>query len=369
MNPESAFAAWFGRPPTVRAEAPGRVNLIGEHTDYNGGFVLPTAIPQRTGVALALTAGDEVRAVSRLAPPAETVLTYTLGAERPGRGWLDYLQGISTVLREAGYAVGGFDVVIDSAVPLGSGLSSSAAFEVAVLRALREAFGWSLDDVQLALLGQRAESEFVGARVGVMDQFAASLADVGVALFLDTQTLAYERVPLPPGIDLIVINSGIAHRLAGGDYNTRRAECERACALLQVKELRDLTPADWPRALALPEPLDRRVRHVLTENSRVLAAVGALRAADLDVLGALLDESHASLRDDYEVSIPEIDLLVALAQAEPDVYGARLTGGGFGGSIVAVARAGTGRAVAARVAAAYTAQGDSTATVLLPPQA
>jgi galactokinase len=201
-----------------------------------------------------------------------------------------------------------------------------------------------------------------------MDQMAASLADEQTALFLDTRSLAAERVPLPTDADLVVLDSGVAHRLAGGDYNTRRAECERACALLGVAQLRDLSEADLPRLDRLPEPLNRRARHVVTENARVLAAVQALRRGDLAALGALFYASHASQRDDYAVSVPEVDLLVELARAEPAVYGARLTGGGFGGAIVLLARAGAGAAVAARVAGAYAAQSGRRATVLVPPE-
>ena len=199
-------------------------------------------------------------------------------------------------------------------MPLGSGLSSSAALEVAVLRGLRDLFGLALDDVRLAQLGQRAENDFVGAPVGVMDQMAASLADDRTALFLDTRTLRYEQVPLPDGGALVVINSGVAHNHASGDYRTRRAECERAAAALGVPQLRDLGPADLPRVAALPEPLDRRARHVVTEDERVLESVAAMKAGDLRRLGELFTASHASQRDDFEVSVPEIDLLVDLAQ-------------------------------------------------------
>jgi galactokinase len=362
------FVRLFGRSPAVRADAPGRVNLIGEHTDYNGGFVLPTAIPQRTRVELAPRGDGTVRAASTAAEK-DGVLSYTLGAEQPGRGWLDYVGGLTRLLCGGGHALGGFEVRIESAVPLGSGLSSSAALSVSLLRALRAAFGLALDDVQIARLGQRSENEFVGAQVGIMDPMAASLADEGTALFLDARSLHYERVPLPAGADLVVINSGVAHNHAAGDYNTRRAECERACALLGVRQLRDLDAADLPRVEALPEPLRRRARHVVTEDERVVAAVAALRAGDCERLGALFYASHASQRDDYEVSVPEIDLLVDLARADGEVYGARLTGGGFGGSVVLLAHAGRGADVAGRVTREYAARSARTPRVLVPPHA
>jgi galactokinase len=360
------FDTLYGRMPRVRVRAPGRVNLIGEHTDYNGGFVLPMAIPQQTLVELAPREDRTVRAFSANLPAADRLREYELGQEKPGRGWLDYVQGVTRMLREDGHALGGFDVWLRSDVPPGSGLSSSAALEVALLRGLRECFGLTLDDVRIALLGQKVECDFVGAPVGVMDQMASSLAHGGTALFIDTRTLQYERVPLPPGIESIVINSGVTHSHAGGDYRVRRAECERAAALLGVKQLRDLPDEELPRALALPEPLGRRVRHVLTENARVLATVEALRAGDLAALGPLLFASHASQRDDYEVSVPETDLLVDLARAEPDVLGARLTGGGFGGSVVMLARAGKGADIASRIAARYTERAGRQATVLVP---
>ncbi|BDG05225.1 galactokinase [Anaeromyxobacter oryzae] len=359
------FEALFGSAPAVRARAPGRVNLIGEHTDYNGGYVLPMAIPQETRVELAPRDGREVRAWSANLPGGR-IDSYVLGEERRGRGWLDYVQGVTVVLAGDGHALRGFDVAFRSDVPLGSGLSSSAALEVSLLRGLREAYGLRLDDVALALAGQRAEAGFVGAPVGVMDQLASSLADARSALFIDTRTLAHERIPLPPAVELVVISSGVSHAHAGGDYRVRRAECERAADLLGVNQLRDLSPADVPRAMSLPEPLGRRVRHVVLENARVLEAVEALRRGDVPGLGALLDASHASQRDDYEVSVPEIDLLVDLARAERDVVGARLTGGGFGGSIVALARAGSGAGVAARVVEAYARRSGRAGRVLVP---
>ncbi|HEX5269217.1 MAG TPA: galactokinase [Gemmataceae bacterium] len=358
------FPTLFGRPAAVVADAPGRVNLIGEHTDYNGGFVLPTAIPQRTHVELAPRDDDLVRVASTARD--DDVLTFALGDERPGRGWLDYVQGISSLLRMGGYPVRGFDARLNSSVPVGSGLSSSAALSVSLMRALRAAFGLRLDDVEIARLGQRSENEFVGAQVGIMDPMAASLADEGTALFLDARSLAFERVPLPKGADLVVLNSGVAHDHAAGDYNTRRAECEAACERLGVGLLRELSPADLPRVEALPEPLRRRARHVVTENERVLKAVAAMRGGELVRLGELFYESHASMRDDYEVSVREIDLIVELARAGGEVHGARLTGGGFGGSVVMLAHAGRGREAAERVAREYAARSGRAPRVLVP---
>jgi galactokinase len=349
------FEQLFGTSPVVRASAPGRVNLIGEHTDYNGGFVLPTVIPQRTTVELAPRKGGSVRAFS-LDVGKAIPFEYIVGTESRRGRWTDYLQGITWVLVREGFAVGGADIRIESAVPLGSGLSSSAALEIALLRAFREAFMLPLDDVPMALLGQRAENEFVGAPVGVMDQMACTLASDGEALFLDTRSLEWKVVPLPPSAELVVFNSGIAHNHSKGDYRTRRAECEEAARQLGVAQLRDLDIPD----------IGRRARHVITEDARVLDAVRALQTGDLEALGALFYASHDSMRDDYEVSVQEIDLIVELARAMPEVLGARLTGGGFGGSVVMLARSGTAEDAARKVSAAYTAKTGRTGTVLVP---
>lgn len=363
---DAQFAELFGTAPMVVSSAHGRVNLIGEHTDYNGGFVLPTLIPQATVAAVAPSSGRRVRVWSRELSANASLHVFHLGDEEAGQGWLDYVQGVTVALRTAGFQVGGFDLALASDVPLGSGLSSSAALEVSVLRALRRLFGLDFDDVMLAKIGRAAETDFVGAPIGIMDQMASSLASVGEALFIDTRTLATAPVALPAGTELVVINSGVAHHHAHGDYRTRRAECERAASMLNVAELRDVGVADLGRAQALPSPLDRRVRHVVTENQRVLDAVAAMRANDAEALGALFSASHASQRDDYECSVPAIDQLVAIAQADPAVLGARLTGGGFGGSIVALVRTGEGAAVAARVAGEYTLSSGHAATVLVP---
>jgi galactokinase len=361
-----SFQDLFGHRPEIAAQAPGRVNLIGEHTDYNGGFVLPMAIPQQTRVELRRRPDRRVRAFSANKRRQGGILEFELGQETVRKSWLDYVQGVTHVLQREGHALTGFELRIASEVPLGSGLSSSASLDVAILRALREAFSLPLGEVRLALLGQKVENDFVGAPVGVMDPMAVNLAGEGVALFLDTREMRFERVPLPPGLDPIVINSGVAHNHAAGDYRVRRAECERAAALLGVQQLRDLSEEDLPRAGKLPEPLGRRVKHVVTENARVLAAVQAMRAADLPRLGSLFYASHDSQRLDYEVSVPEIDLLVDLAREDADVYGARLTGGGFGGSVVLIARAGTGTAVASRIAGRYAARSGQRPEILVP---
>ena len=357
----STFRALFGADPEVTTEAPGRANLIGEHTDYSGGFVLPVTIPQRARVELRRRDDDLARVHSVQLGATET---YRVGDEAPRRDWLDYVQGLTVVARPL--PLRGFDARIDSDVPPGSGLSSSAALEVSMLRGLREAFGWELDDVQLALLGQRAEVEFVGAPVGVMDQMAASLGKPGAALFIDTQSLRTEPVPLPGPLAIAVVHSGISHDHASGEYRVRRRECEEATRALGVSSLRALGLEDLPRVEALPSPLDRRARHVVTENARVLQAVEALRAGALERLGALLAASHRSLRDDYQVSVPDLDRLVALAAEAPGVFGARLTGGGFGGAIVVAARPEGLRASMERVAERYRAQTGRTATVLVP---
>jgi galactokinase len=360
----SSFAELFEHPPLAAAEAPGRVNLIGEHTDYNGGYVLPLAIPQRTRVEIRPRADRMVRVWSAGRGEIEE---YRLGAESSGRGWLDYVQGTTDALARQGFEISGCELRIESTVPAGAGLSSSAALEVALLRAFRTAFGLAIDDLAIARLAQQAENLFVGAPVGIMDPIAASLGGDGQALFLDTRSLAFERVALPAAAALAVIDSGIRHSTTGGEYAARRAECERAATLLGVAQLRDLEPADLPRLDRLPPPLDRRARHVVTENARVLAAVRAMRDGDADRLGKLLNEAHRSLSEDFEVSLPDIDLLARLARADPDVFGARLTGAGFGGAIVVMTRRGATRDVARCLVAVYRQHSGRAASVVVPP--
>lgn len=341
----------MGRRPgsdvTVVASAPGRVNLIGEHTDYNGGFVLPVGLPLRVNVRLTLRDDAQIHGVTEADVDAS---------------WIAHVTGPARVLGiERGY-----DVRVSGDLPPGAGLGSSGALGVAVLRALREAFGIAVDDVTIAKLAQRSENEVVGASSGIMDQMAASLGREGEALFLDCRSLASERIPLPDELELVVVHSGVTHQHSSGEYNLRRRQCEEAARALGVAQLRDAGPADVSRIDRLPEPLSRRARHVVAENARVLGAVAALRQGDLAALGELLDGSHRSLRDDYEVSTPEVDLLVELVREQEGVHGARITGGGFGGSIVAVADAGAGHHAAALAVAEYEQRTGRDARILLP---
>ena len=342
------FETTYGSAPAHVDSAPGRVNLIGEHTDYNGGSVLPMTIPQRTVAALVVNQSGEFRAVSEQVMQSEAGAA---DASKPGPiAFQAYLRGACQALAELGQPVSGLDVAISSDVPIGSGLSSSAALLVAALRALRSALGLGYTDFRVAQIAHRAEHHFVGVPVGVMDQMACSLATSDSALLLNTRTMHYENVPFPSDLELAVIDSGQHHEHASGEYRTRRNECEEAARALGVELLCELEHAENLderfEAAALSPKLRARVSHVLSENLRVAAAVDALRQNDGEHLGRLLAASHASLRDDFEVSTPAIDALVGAASAVPGCLGARITGGGFGGSIVIL----TSKGEAARVA-------------------
>jgi galactokinase len=339
-----SFSDVFGRDPEVHAQAPGRVNLLGEHTDYNDGFVLPTTIPQLTRVACSRSPDARFRFY---AANLEEGVEYEDDGPAP-QGFAAYVFGCIEVLRAKGCTVPPVLMHITSEVPMGSGLSSSAALEIAVLRALRELLRLSFDDVELAKLAQRAEIEYAGVRCGILDQMATSLGDENHMLFLDTRTLERRLLPLPEESELIVIDSGVPRALATSGYNERRAECETAARMLGVIALRDEPTTE--RSDQLPAPLNRRARHVITENARVLTAAKGVSAIEF---GNLMNASHASLRDDYEVSVPALDLLVSLLQEQPRVHGARLTGAGFGGACVALARRGSAADVKTHVLEAY----------------
>jgi galactokinase len=346
-----------------RADAPGRVNLIGEHTDYNEGLVLPTATPQRTVVELSPREDDVVRVESHGYMP----VAYRLGEERHHGDWGDYVRGVTSVLTKAGHAIRGFDAGVASRVPPGAGLSSSAALEVALLRALRDAFSLKLDDIALAYAAHKAERDIVGARVGTMDQLAASLARVGEALLIDTRSPQIERVPIPASIEIIVIDSGIVHDNAKqGAYNERRAQCDEAARRLGVASLRDATTGDVERLAPKNSTLARRVRHVVTENQRVREFVAAMQASDVARCGALVDASHSSLREDFEVSTPELDVLADALRTQPGIHGARLVGAGFGGSVLALGDAGCAAQAARAAAEQYRSRTGRAGQVVMP---
>jgi galactokinase len=355
----SGFEEVFGVPPQATGEAPGRVNLLGEHTDYNDGFVLPIAIAQRTRVAM--RSNREARFALHAQGQGETV-HFTLDAP-PAAHFASYVYGCLVLARDRGAVVPPLQIHVESDVPMGVGLSSSAALEVATLRCLRALLGLSFDDVLIAQLAQRAEIDYAGVNCGIMDQMASSLADTGRALLLDTRSLERRFVELPAGSAVLVIDSGVARSLAASGYNQRRAECEEAARLLGVASLRDVP--DVQALAALKGVLLRRARHVVSENARVLRAVAC---AGPQEFGELMNASHASLRDDYEVSTPELDRLVALLQAQEGVWGARLTGAGFGGACVALCRTQALARVADAVLEQYRAAGYE-GTVLVPPQA
>jgi galactokinase len=350
QNRERFGAAPGPAAPAVVARAPGRVNLIGGHTDYSGGFVLPTTIDRATYVAVRRRSDERVRLY---ATAFDEEVSYRLAEGPPHEGWAAYAGGMADALCRRERLGSGFEAIIDGDVPLGAGLSSSAALEMATAVALDMLFadvasGGPLAPVETAQLGQQVEHEYAGVECGIMDQFAARLGRAGHALFLDCRSLSHEHVPLQ--LDereaaLVVTDTGVRRELAASKYNERREECQRAAAALRehtdedIQALRDATPDMLEtHGSALPEPLDRRARHVVSENARVLDAKEHLDAGDLGALGNDIFASHASLRDDYEVSSPELDALVEAARDTDGVLGARMTGGGFGGCTVTLAR-------------------------------
>lgn len=326
------FETAFGVKAAAVASAPARANLLGEHTDYNGGFVLPTPLHYQTNAAVGL--GGEDGVVEAYSANFGETRRRAYGVSKQG-DWLDYIAGCIDELRRRGFVVPGLRVAVDGNVPTGSGLSSSAALEVATLRAIRALFDLPIDDTELALIGQAAESKYVGMPCGIMDQMVSSLGTLHQALFLDTLTLERRIQTLPPGFEIAVVHSGVSHQLVDGGYAQRVAECRAAADALGVEWLRHLTPDDLPRVNALPEPLNRRARHQLTENRRVLDAVDALERGDAETFGKLMIGSHESQRDDYKVSVPAVDRLVEAALRN-GALGARLTGGGFGGCVIAL---------------------------------
>ncbi|WP_052849643.1 galactokinase [Streptomyces avicenniae] len=347
----------FGVPPEGRWAAPGRVNLIGEHTDYNEGFVLPAALPHSTVATVSRRPDRLLRLHS--ADGAGGVTTLDLDALEPGRpgGWAAYPAGVVWALLGEGHALGGADVHFTSDVPVGAGLSSSAALEVVTALAFGDLYGLGLTPDALARVARRAENDFVGMPCGILDQMASAACAAGHVLFLDTRDLTRRQVPFAmeeAGLRLLVVDTGVTHAHADGAYARRRAECEAGAAALGVPFLRDVPPDRLDDALArLTDPVvRRRVRHVVTEDRRVERVVALLDAGRPRAIGPVLTEGHASLRDDFEVSCPELDLVVSAAGAA-GALGARMTGGGFGGSAVVLVDAEAAQAVGAAVLAAF----------------
>ena len=335
------FAERFHRPPDFIVRAPGRVNLIGEHTDYNGGFVLPMAIDRAIWVAVSARSDRKVVIHSAdYGRTAEFSLDTLVRKGGDDPGWLEYPKGVAWALQEAGYALQGWEGVISGDVPQGAGLSSSAAAEIATLCSFSAVSSFDLDPVERARLGQKAENDWVGMRCGIMDQLISSCGEAGHALLIDCRSLEYSPAPLPEGTAVAVLDTATRRGLVESAYNERRAQCEEACRIFGVELLRDISPE---RLAAEDERLTdivrRRARHVVGENARTLAMADAMRGGNMERMGALMYESHISLRDDYEVSNDALNAMVEIARSHPACWGARMTGAGFGGCAVAMIRA------------------------------
>jgi galactokinase len=350
------FRKLYGSQPQV-FRAPGRVNLIGEHTDYNEGFVMPAAIDFSTWAAVALRSDSSFNLRSHAF--AEPVSFNFADGQQPRHNWSDYAVGIVEQIKQSGQRLSGADILIHGEVPIGAGLSSSAAIEVVIALSLLTLSRHLVDRTQLALLCQRAENEFVGMRCGIMDQFISCNGQRDHALMLDCRSLAFELLPLPPSTRMVICNTMVKHQHAAGEYNERRAACEEGVRILQrdrseIRSLRDVSLEYLERNRdEFPDVIYRRCRHVVTENTRVQRAAIMLREGNLNGFGELMGQSHRSLRDDYEVSCRELDILVEIACRQPGLHGARMTGGGFGGCTINLVSAEHAASFRQGVATAY----------------
>ncbi|AUQ24746.1 galactokinase [Dickeya zeae] len=336
---QAVFQQQFGYPATLTVQAPGRVNLIGEHTDYNDGFVLPCAINYSTTISAAPRDDRQIRVIAVDYDNQQD--SFSLDApidHHPQWQWANYVRGVIKHLKTRSDAFGGADLVISGNVPQGAGLSSSASLEVAVGKAIQALYQLPLDNVALALNGQEAENQFVGCNCGIMDQMISAQGQRNHALLIDCRSLETRAVSMPDNVAVMIINSNVKRGLVDSEYNTRRQQCEAAARYFQVKALRDVSEADFAAKVAgLDEVVARRARHIITENARTLAAADALTRGDLHQMGELMAASHASMRDDFEITVPPIDTLVEIVKAViGDEGGVRMTGGGFGGCIVAL---------------------------------
>lgn len=333
----ASFTRQFGHSPDLVVRAPGRVNLIGEHTDYNDGFVLPCAIGPATMVAVSKTDDRDVKVVAADFEDAVDEFGLQLPLERNiKQPWADYVRGMLSALQNEGYALSGAKITIAGNLPKGAGLSSSASLEVAVGKAMLALVGQDIDNTRLAQIAQNAECNFVGTKCGIMDQLISAQGKAGHALLIDCRSLHLTDAPIPDDVAIMIVHSGVTRGLVDGHYNERRRQCEAAAAAMSVTALRDAN-LEMLAAANLDAVTAARARHVITENQRTLDATAALARGDLAALGALMAQSHASMRDDFEITVPPIDKLVKLLQtAIGDQGGARMTGGGFGGACVAV---------------------------------
>ncbi len=348
---EATFRTLHAGPPDLLVRAPGRVNLIGEHTDYNDGFVLPMAIDRDLWIALRSRSDREVRAHSLDFGPG----TFSLDELTPSEeGWIEYVKGAAWVLSaQGGPGLSGWDGVVGGDIPIGAGLSSSAAVEMAALRAFSELSDLPWDAKQAALMGQRVENEWIGVSSGIMDQLVIGLGSMGHAVLIDCRTLEVRAVPIPRGLSLVVLDTGTRRGLVGSAYNERRQQCETAARALGARALRDVDGSMLESAEGLDPTVRKRARHVVSENERALEAAKALGSGDLIRLGRLMNESHTSLRDDFLVSTEALDVITDLARRQPGCFGARMTGAGFGGCAVAAVETSRAAGLAERVSALY----------------
>ncbi len=322
---QEVFIKRFGRPAELIVRAPGRVNLIGEHTDYNDGFVLPMAIDRAVWIALS-PRGDRRVLISSL--QMETTGEFSLeDLQKGGRDWYEYLKGVAWALGEAGYELQGWEGVMSGEVPVGAGLSSSAAIEMAAACAFAQVSGFDWDPVSMAQAGRKAENSWIGVSTGIMDQMASAACRAGHALFLDCRSLAYENIRLPDGVAVVVLDTATRRGNVDSGYNERFAQCQTAARHFGVKALRDVSPQELlENGQGLDKVVYRRARHIVTENQRVLDAIKAMRAGNVVELGLLLDASHASMRDDFEISNEALNIMVTVARRQSGCYGARMTG-------------------------------------------
>jgi galactokinase len=359
------FERRFGAPPTWVVRAPGRVNLIGEHTDYNDGFVLPMAIDRAIWIALRPRSPRSDRRVVAHSLDFHQTSEFALDELRHEEtGWIEYLKGVAWVLSEAGYTLRGWEGVIAGDVPIGAGLSSSAAVEMAAARAFAVVSDLPWEAAEMAKLGQRAEIEWIGVNCGIMDQMISAVGVTDHALLIDCRSLETQLAPLPPDTLVVVLDTGTRRGLIGSAYNERRAQCDAAARFFGVLALRDVNIERFEaRAAELEDLIRRRARHVITEDDRTLGAIQAMKRGDAVELGHLMDASHASLRDDYEVSSRELNAMVDSARRHDACFGARLTGAGFGGCAIALVRAEAAHTFAAAVAADYQAATNITPSI------